>query len=593
MTRFGSSSSGRSLALWTAMSISPATSARSSAVTNIPSPIGASFARTSPSETIVLTSTGAPLARSRAATISLCTSARRDPRVPSRSGLAEPTVNSRVWQHRQGWRRGDHVAYDQRRRRADRCLVRDASDAIQRADDALLIRQRRIADHGSRARAPDGPRQNGRHLGQVGPRHQDHECVGGKRKLAEAVERALALGGGDRERRGDSAQRHGYAGGRRRSQRCCNPGNDDDLDAGARQIAQLLATTPEDERIATLESHHGMARMRQFDEPRGDGLLARVVVTGAFAHVLEPGVGTAKGKRLGRDEGVVQHVIGVRQQLASLEREQVGIARTGADEGDAAGSTPARLADGHREVGRLIAVSAAEKVANLGVDDAPINVRLLGDRHASGAELAPHVSDQSHERPPLAPQPALDASTQSRREVRAFARCRDRDEQRIPFDDGGRDEAALCRAVDDVDEDARFFSLLPAAPVDVRVFAGIHDEAGADEIAGLVLLRGYDPNNGSGFAERGGLFLRELAFAQNNTRLVHEVEEDRVVPHAVASSFFAASRSTFATSGRVNSGGSSLPSSRSLRTAVPLNVRWEVAGCGQVRDDAIPPQSEQ
>ncbi len=150
MTRLGSSSSGRSFALWTARSISPATSARSSAVTNMPSPIGASGARTSPSETIVLTSTGAPLARRRAATISLCTSARRDPRVPSRSGLAEPTVYSRVWQHRQGWRRGDHVADDQRRRRADSCLVRDASDAIQGADDALLVRQGRIADHGSR-----------------------------------------------------------------------------------------------------------------------------------------------------------------------------------------------------------------------------------------------------------------------------------------------------------------------------------------------------------------------------------------------------------------------------------------------------------
>src|SRR5260370_24330053 len=106
-------------------------------------------------------------------------------------------------------------------------------------------------------------------------------------------------------------------------------------------------------------------------------------------------------------------------------------------------------------------------------------------------------------------------------------------------------------------------------------------------------MAGDYSNNGSGLAERGVLFRRELAFAQNNARLVHEVEEDRVVPHAVASSFIAASRSTFATSGRVNSGGSSLPSSRSLRTAVPLNVRWEVAGCGQVRDDSIPPQSAQ
>src|SRR2546427_683526 len=230
MTSCGSSSSGRSLALWTARSISPATRARSSAVTKMPSPIGVSGARRSPSETIVFTSTGTPFARRRAATSSLWTSARRDPRVPSRSLLAEPTVNNRVSHHRQCRRRGDHVTDDQRGRSFDACR---------------------------------GGRSQGR-------RHAWH---------------------------------------------------DNYVDAGPSQAGQLFSPTPEDEWIAALQPNHRIARPRELDEAGGDLFLPGVVEPRALADVLEARIRTAERERLGRDECVVQNIIGVREELASLEGE--------------------------------------------------------------------------------------------------------------------------------------------------------------------------------------------------------------------------------------------------------------------------------
>src|SRR5207245_11540578 len=228
----------------------------------------------------------------------------------------------------------------------------------------------------------------------------------------------------------------------------------------------------------------------------------------------------------------------------------------------------------------------------LGVEDPSVNARLLRNRHASLAQLPAHVSNQGGKWSPLAAEPALDTGAQHGRKEWTFARGGDGDQQRITADDRRRDEATLRRSVDDVDEDAGRLGLGPAATVDLQVLAGIDDEAAAGGIARRVFARRYDLNIGSRLTERGCLFDRELAFAKDHAALAREVEEHRVVPHAVASSV-AASRSTFATSGRVNSGGRSLPSARSLRTAVPLSVLCSSGGCGQVRDDPIPPQAAQ
>src|SRR4029077_3489657 len=181
-----------------------------------------------------------------------------------------------------------------------------------------------------------------------------------------------------------------------------------------------------------------------------------------------------------------------------------------------------------------------------------------------------HVSDQRGERPPFAAKPALDPRAQGGGQEWTFARGRDGDEQRIAADDRGRDETALRGPVDDVDEDAGRLRLGPAAAVDLEVVTGIDYKPGAGEVACLVVARWDDANIRPSLAQRGDFFDRELTFTQDYAVLAGEVDEHRVIPHAVASSA-AASSSTLATSGRVNSGGRSLPSASSLRTAVPLS----------------------
>ena len=79
-----------------------------------------------------------------------------------------------------------------------------------------------------------------------------------------------------------------------------------------------------------------MAGTRQLDQPGGDVLLHGADLTAALPDVLEARIGTAQGQRLRCDQRVVQHVVRARQQLASSHSKKVGVARAGADHGDAA-----------------------------------------------------------------------------------------------------------------------------------------------------------------------------------------------------------------------------------------------------------------
>src|SRR5207237_5512506 len=53
------------------------------------------------------------------------------------------------------------------------------------------------------------------------------------------------------------------------------------------------------------------------------------------------------------------------------------------------------------------------------------------------------------------------------------------------------------------------------------------------------------------------------------------------------------SASTCTTSGRLNSGGGSMPLRNISRTLLPDRITWLVASCGQVLGDAMPPQRRQ
>src|SRR5207247_7321608 len=90
----------------------------------------------------------------------------------------------------------------------------------------------------------------------------------------------------------------------------------------------------------------------------------------------------------------------------------------------------------------------------------------------------------------------------------------------------------------------------------------------------------------------GGELLREMP-AQSAALLLHLLDRaERFVGHATATSR-SPSASTWPTSGRLNSGGGSVPLRSSSRTLVPESVTWNSASCGQVLGDAMPPQRRQ
>src|SRR5207247_10791884 len=67
---------------------------------------------------------------------------------------------------------------------------------------------------------------------------------------------------------------------------------------------------------------------------------------------------------------------------------------------------------------------------------------------------------------------------------------------------------------------------------------------------------------------------------------------ERFVGHTTATSR-SPSESPWPTSGRLNSGGGSVPLRSSSRTLLPESVTWDSASCGQVLGDAMPPQHRQ
>ena len=114
------------------------------------------------------------------------------------------------------------------------------------------------------------------------------------------------------------------------------PGTTRNGHAGRGQGERLLATAPEHERIAALETQHAQAGARQLDQALVDPELRRPRPSGALADRLEAGGRTGERQDLGRHQGVVQDDIGAGQRMGGVQREQAGVARPGADQPHAA-----------------------------------------------------------------------------------------------------------------------------------------------------------------------------------------------------------------------------------------------------------------
>src|SRR2546421_3521178 len=175
--------------------------------------------------------------------------------------------------------------------------------------------------------------------------------------------------------------------------------------AGGNQIAHLLAASAEDERITSFEANDEMTLPCELDETRGDLRLPRAAPARALAHVLEARIRPAQGQGFGAYQRVVEHMVRVRQKLSAADRDQVGIARSGADERDAPPCAQIRARDRGRRVLRAGDVAAAEHLADVRSDQPLVDLRLLPNRRTPLAQLTPRAADQRRERSPFATQP--------------------------------------------------------------------------------------------------------------------------------------------------------------------------------------------
>ena len=144
---------------------------------------------------------------------------------------------------------------------------------------------------------------------------------------AAARQRALRRGGGG-ERGGDA-------------------GDDLAFDAGGGERLELFLEAAEDARVAALQANDARAARRVLDEQGVDRVLARVLAAAArrVRHAREAALADVDPARVRRElaqrrvgERIEEDDVGVLQPLRAAHRDEVGLARAGADEGDAAGA---------------------------------------------------------------------------------------------------------------------------------------------------------------------------------------------------------------------------------------------------------------
>ena len=100
------------------------------------------------------------------------------------------------------------------------------------------------------------------------------------------------------------------------------------------QQLDFLAAPTEDKRIAALEAHYPLALLGHFQQQCVDLLLWQAVVGAGLAHVDALGIAPGQLDDGRRHQAIIEHHIRALQQAQGLERQQVGITGTGAQQVD-------------------------------------------------------------------------------------------------------------------------------------------------------------------------------------------------------------------------------------------------------------------
>ena len=122
----------------------------------------------------------------------------------------------------------------------------------------------------------------------------------------------------------------------RRAGRGCNSGTNLKRNAVFSERFDLLATAPEHEGVTPLETQHALALARETHHQRANVGLRQLVVAWPLAHIdpLDPRRDEVHDAGVG--EAIPEDDVGAAHQSKRTQRQQVGIARTGAHEIDLA-----------------------------------------------------------------------------------------------------------------------------------------------------------------------------------------------------------------------------------------------------------------
>ena len=99
---------------------------------------------------------------------------------------------------------------------------------------------------------------------------------------------------------------------------------------------EFLAAAAEDERVTALQAHDTFAFAGEPDEQRADAILRQRVAVAFLADVDELGARSRQRNDFRRHQPVVNDRVGTLDHSQRAQRQQFGVARTSADERDAA-----------------------------------------------------------------------------------------------------------------------------------------------------------------------------------------------------------------------------------------------------------------
>ena len=201
-------------------------------------------------------------------------------------------------------------------------------------DDALLLCETPFGDHGD---GRVGLAELNEVLGDVADAsaaHEDHEGGGGAEGSHQVGGQPaiLSRGGAEPRRGGHAAKGEGDARKSREGRATRNARDVGPAEAEVLRKLKLFAGAAEDHGVAAFQPNDSKALPCATLNPIVDEGLGRAGLACALADTNQRGIGMREVEDVAVDQAVVEDELGLGQHLGSFQRQQVGIAGTGANQ---------------------------------------------------------------------------------------------------------------------------------------------------------------------------------------------------------------------------------------------------------------------